>query len=117
MAAFATKSVTHQQCSPFTPPGRPNKSAIGPYDRQSSRGGINTFCSNVLLTTLGSIPPDVELMEQDMVEMDHVYYEHSADIGSLSTAIGGDDGEPIPDDESQRDGTPTPTYHSLEVGV
>jgi hypothetical protein len=102
--------MTQQQCSPFTPPGHRSK---GGYGRRS-RGVIGTIGSNVLLSTLGSIPPDLDLdIEQDMVEMDDIRL--GLDLGSLSTAVGGDDGEPLPEGESHS-ATPAPAYNSLEMG-
>lgn len=112
IAAFTTKSMTQQQCSPFTPPGHRSKGGYGRY----SRGVLGTVGSNVLLSTLGSIPPDIGLdTEQDMVEMDDIRFGLGLDLGSLSTAIGGDDGEPLPEGESESS-TPAPAYHSLEMG-
>lgn len=106
--------MTQQQCSPFTPPGRRNKSAAGGYGRRTR--GLNTVSSNVMLSTLGSIPPDMDLdLEQDIVEMEDIRLGLGMDLGSLSTAIGGDDGEPIAEGDSQS-GTPAPAYHSLEMG-
>ncbi|KAF8899020.1 hypothetical protein BD779DRAFT_53747 [Infundibulicybe gibba] len=110
IAAFATKSITQQQCSPFAPPGRRNKSAA--YGR---RGMTATMESNVVLSTLGSIPPDEMDIEQDMVEMEDIRLGLGMDLGSLSTAIGGDDGEPLAEGESHA-GTPAPAYNSLEMG-
>jgi hypothetical protein len=112
IAAFTTKSRTQQQCSPFTPPGHRSK---GGYSRRS-RGAIGTIGSNVLLSTLGSIPPDIDLdSEQDMVEMDDIRLGLGLDLGSLSTAVGGDDGEPLSEGESHS-ATPAPAYTSLETG-
>jgi hypothetical protein len=102
--------MTQQQCSPFTPPGHRNK---GGYSRRG-RGVIGTVGSNVLLSTLGSIPPDTDL-EQDMVEMDDIRLGLGLDLGSLSTAVGGDDGEPLPEGEGHG-ATPAPAYNSLEMG-
>lgn len=108
--------MTQQQCSPFTPPGhRGNKTATGGYGRRT-RGTINTVSSNVVLSTLGSIPPDMELdLEQDLVEMEDIRRGLGMDMGSLSTAIGGDDGEPLAEGESHG-GSPAPAYHALEMG-
>ena len=104
--------MTQQQCSPFTPPGHRSK---GSYGRRS-RGVIGTVGSNVLLSTLGSIPPDMDLdIEQDMVEMDDIRLGLGLDLGSLSTAVGGDDGEPLPEGESHS-ATPAPAYNLLETG-
>ncbi|RDB29202.1 hypothetical protein Hypma_015835 [Hypsizygus marmoreus] len=113
IAAFTTKSMTQQQCSPFTPPGHRTKSAGG-YGRHT-RG---TVSSNVMLSTLGSIPPDMDLdldIERDVAEMEDIRLGLGMDLGSLSTAIGGDDGEPIAEGDSHG-GTPAPAYHSLEMG-
>lgn len=72
--------------------------------------------SNVLLSTLGSIPPDVEMdLEQDVVDMDDIRLGFGMDIGRLSTAIGGEDGEPLAEGESQTS-SPAPAYRSLEMG-
>ncbi|PPQ79408.1 hypothetical protein CVT25_002678 [Psilocybe cyanescens] len=118
IAAFTTKSMT-QQGSPYTPPGHRTKSS-GRYGR--SRGIVSTISSNVVLTTLGSIHPDhmdIDL-EQDVVEMDDIRYGMGMPLGALNAAVGGEDGEPIPegDDYSQghRRDSPAPAYQSLEVG-
>ena len=66
-----------------------------------------------MLTTLGSIPPDPDLLEQDIVEMENVRFGPNADMRSLCT---GEDGERLPDGERHPNATPTPTYHSLEIG-
>ncbi|KIK07231.1 hypothetical protein K443DRAFT_129234 [Laccaria amethystina LaAM-08-1] len=111
IAAFTTKSIP-QQGSPYTPPGHRGKSGTGRYRR--SHGMVSTISSNVVLTTLGTIHPDVDIdVEQDLVEMEDIRL--GLDLGSLSTAIGGDDGEPLPEGDSQG-GSPAPAYHSLELG-
>lgn len=111
IAAFTTKSMT-QHGSPFTPPGRRNKSGMGGYGRHSR--GLNTIGSNVVLSTLGSIPPDMDIdIERDMVEMDDIRLGLGMDLGSLSTAIGGEDGEPLPEEELHG-GSPAPAYHSID---
>ncbi|KAF8346936.1 hypothetical protein F5887DRAFT_958524 [Amanita rubescens] len=111
IAAFTTKSIT-QQGSPFTPPGRRSKSAMDGYGRQ--RRGINTVSSNVVLSTLGSIPHDVDLdIERDVIEMDDIHLGLGMELGSLSTAIGGDDGEPVTDGAPHGD-SPAPAYHSID---
>ncbi|KAF5385071.1 hypothetical protein D9615_001257 [Tricholomella constricta] len=113
IAAFTTKSMTQQQCSPFTPPAHRNKSAAG-YGRHTR--AMNTVSSNIMLSTMGSIHPDIDLeMEQDVVEMEAIRLGMGIELGSLSTAVGGDDGEPIAEGDSQV-GTPAPAYHSLEMG-
>ncbi|KAG5647747.1 hypothetical protein DXG03_008470 [Asterophora parasitica] len=120
IAAFTTKSMTQQQCSPFTPPAHRNKS-VGVFGGRHTRG-MNTVNSNIMLSTIGSLHPDIDLeMEQDVVEMEAIRLGMGMDLGSLSTAVGGDDGEPIAEGDSQV-GTPAPayapssTYHSLEMG-
>ncbi|EEB94834.1 hypothetical protein MPER_06290 [Moniliophthora perniciosa FA553] len=71
IAAFTTKSGTQHQCSPFTPPHPRSKSI-----------------------------PWTSSMEQDVSDFDNMDLGFGlADLGSLSTAIGGDDGEPIPGTE------------------
>jgi len=110
IAAFTTKSMTQQQCSPFTPPAH-RKSAYGRHNR-----GMHTVSSNIMLSTLGSIHPDIDLVaEQDVSEMEDVRLEMGIDLGSLSTAVGGDDGEPIAEGDSHG-GSPAPAYHALEMG-
>lgn len=54
---------------------------------------------------------------------DDMHLSIGMDIGSLSTAVGGDDGEPIPDDSSQAPShssrppiPPLPSYRALEMG-
>lgn len=117
IAAFTTKSMT-QQDSPYTPPGHRAKG--GRYTR--GRGLISTLSSNLVLTTLGSIHPDhMEVdLEQDVVEMDDIRLGLGMNLGTLSTAIGGDDGEPLPEEEGQvkyhQRGSPAPAYNSLEMG-
>lgn len=107
-----------QQDSPYTPPGHRTKS--GRYTR--GRGVISTISSNVVLTTLGSIHPDhMEVdLEQDVVEMDDIRLGLGMNLGTLSTAIGGDDGEPLPEGEGQvkylQGDSPAPAYNSLEMG-
>ncbi|KAJ7203278.1 hypothetical protein GGX14DRAFT_535912 [Mycena pura] len=90
IAAFTTKSGTQQQCSPFTPPHISH------------------------LSTLGSVIPDVDI-EQDVAELENIRFGLAMDLGSLSTAIGGDDGEPICEKD---EGSPAPAYTSraLEMG-
>lgn len=56
--------------------------------------------------------------EQDVVEMDDIRLGLGMNLGTLSTAIGGDDGEPLPEAESQLkyplQGSPAPAYNTLE---
>lgn len=113
MAAFTTKSVS-QQDSPFTPPNPRNKSATNRY---RTRGAASTMSTNIVLTTLGSIPPDVEVdVEQGGLELEDIRLGLNLHLGNLNTAIGGDDGEPIADNESHG-GSPAPAYNSLEMGI
>jgi hypothetical protein len=69
--------------------------------------------SGVVLTTLGTIHPDhLELdVEQSGVEMDDIRI--GVDLEILSTAVGGDDGEPLSDQESH-EGSPAPAYTACE---
>ena len=125
MAAFTTKSLTQHQSSPFTPPHHRSKSFHGRY---SARHTHALDSNNIVLTTLGSsIHHDSTMsVDQDIVEMDgmqdDLHLPMGMDLGSLSTAIGGDDGEPIPDDSgvvddaSQRSIRPAPSYRNLEMG-
>ncbi len=83
------------------------------YGRQ--RRGINTVSSNVVLSTLGSIPHDVDLdIGRDVVEMDDIHLGLGMELGSLSTAIGGDDGEPVTDGAPHGGDSPAPAYHSID---
>ncbi|KAJ7754952.1 hypothetical protein DFH07DRAFT_822267 [Mycena maculata] len=109
IAAFTTKSMTQQQCSPFTPPNHRTKSG-GIYSRNA-----RVTDSNIVLSTLGSIPPEMDI-EQDVAELENIRLGLGLDLGSLSTAVGGDDGEPMCDDKDE--GSPAPAYTSraLEMG-
>ncbi|KAJ7823267.1 hypothetical protein B0H13DRAFT_2241520 [Mycena leptocephala] len=107
IAAFTTKSMTQQQCSPFTPPNHRTKI----YSRNA-----RVTDSNIVLSTLGSIPPDMDI-EQDIAELENIRLGLGLDLGlSMSTAVGGDDGEPICDEKEE--GSPAPAYTSraLEMG-
>ena len=58
-------------------------------------------------------------LERDVVEMEDIRFGLGMDLGSLSTAIGGDDGEPLSEGEhhSHRHGeSPAPPYNTLETG-
>jgi hypothetical protein len=106
-----------QQGSPYTPPGHRSKTG----SRYRNRGVVSTIGSNVVLTTLGSIHPDhMDIdIERDVVEMEEIRLGLGMDLGNLSTAIGGDDGEPLPEGEGHRGrrrGSPAPAYYSLEMG-
>ncbi|KAJ7492307.1 hypothetical protein FB451DRAFT_1551694 [Mycena latifolia] len=109
IAAFTTKTMTQQQCSPFTPPNHRTKSG-GIYSRNT-----RITDSNIVLSTLGSILPDMDI-EQDVAELENIRLGLGMDLGSLSTAIGGDDGEPMCDEKDE--GSPAPAYTSraLEMG-
>ncbi|KAJ7459091.1 hypothetical protein B0H11DRAFT_2060397 [Mycena galericulata] len=111
IAAFTTKSLTQQQCSPFTPPNHRTKSGGGIYSRNT-----RITDSNIVLSTLGSIQPEMDI-EQDVAELENIRLGLGLDLGSLSTAIGGDDGEPM-SDEKDEEGSPAPAYTSraLEMG-
>lgn len=126
MAAFTTKSLTQNQCSPFTPPNHRSKSAS--YGGYGGTRHARTLDSNIVLSTLGSIPPDMSL-EQDVVEMENIRLGLGMDLGSLSTAVGGDDGEPLADESglsglrddvsqapSHSSRSPAPAYRTLEMG-
>lgn len=124
IAAFTTKSVT--QNSPFTPPHMRHKtSGYGAYGSRHARA----IDSNIILSTLGSIVPDPMdfTLEHDLTGSDG-RIEYGMDF---STAIGGDDGEPISmaensselmgqDDISEKNAssiqTPAPAYRTLEMG-
>jgi hypothetical protein len=98
--------MTQQQCSPFTPPNHRSKL----YTRSA-----RITDSNIVLSTLGSIPPDMDI-EQDVAELENIRLGLGLDLGaSLSTAVGGDDGEPI---DEKDEGSPAPAYTSraLEMG-
>lgn len=110
-----------QQGSPYTPPGQRTKSRGSRFGRGHGPGVISTISSNVVLTTLGTIYPDHMDMdlERDVVEMEDIRLGLGMDLGTLSTAIGGDDGEPLPESEhhSHRYGeSPAPPYNTLEIG-
>ncbi|KDR85774.1 hypothetical protein GALMADRAFT_1325360 [Galerina marginata CBS 339.88] len=117
IAAFTTKSMT-QQGSPYTPPGHRCKNGSR-YGR--SRGMVSTISSGVVLTTIGSMHPDHmdHDLEQDVVEMEDIRFG-LGHLGTLSAAVGGEDGEPLPEGEDHRDGrhrdSPAPAYQSLEMG-
>ncbi|KAJ8523347.1 hypothetical protein ONZ45_g209 [Pleurotus djamor] len=110
MAAFTTKSVT-QQGSPFTPPAHRHKSAVGAYGRSTRL--TNTLGSGVMLSTIGSLAPDLEEMdiEQDLVEMENIRIGLGMPLGRRSTS--GADSDDI---EKSGGSSPAPTYHALEMG-
>ena len=102
-----------QQGSPFTPTGHRNKGNLG-----RSRGGVSTTqSSNIVLSTLGTIHHDhLDCdIERDVVEMDDMHIP-GIDLEHLSTAPGGEDGEPITEGESSRcGGSPAPAYNTLDI--
>lgn len=69
-----------------------------------------------MLSTLGSIHHDIDLedLEHDLGDVDDIHRGMDMGLGSLSTAVGGDDGEPIPEGENL--GTPAPAYEPFEMG-
>jgi hypothetical protein len=94
-----------QSDSPFSPASRRHKSG-GRYD------GRGSLSSGVVLTTLGTIHQDplgVDV-ERDVVDGT----EERIELEILSTAIGGEDGEPVSDSDSHSARTPAPAYHSVE---
>lgn len=121
MAAFTTKSVTQNQCSPFTPPHNRSKSLAG-NGRYSTRHA-RTLDSNIVLSTLGSIHHDSTMSIDQDLEMDDIHDDMhlpmGMDLGSLSTAVGGDDGEPLPDDcvDSMGDDRSQAASHSSKIAV
>ncbi|KAL0581040.1 hypothetical protein V5O48_000933 [Marasmius crinis-equi] len=120
VAAFTTKTASQPQCSPFTPPHR-SKSFGYSYGSRNAR----TYDSNVVLSTLGSVALDpMDSMEQDVCDIERDSFG-LAELGSLSTAIGGADGEPLPagdagsnmdDDCDSEPDTPTPSHRSPASG-
>ena len=108
-----------QQGSPYTPPGQRTKSRGSRFGH--GHGVVSTISSNVVLTTLGTIYPDhmdIDL-ERDVVEMEDIRFGLGMDLGSLSTAIGGDDGEPLSEGEHHgrhHGESPAPPYNTLEIG-
>ncbi len=127
MAAFTTKSVTHNTSSPYTPPHR-SKSGMG-LGYGGTRRQSRTIDSNIVLSTVGCISADLEMsIDHGEVESDDIRLDMGLDLGSLSTAVGGDDGEPIPDSSRRTSGdsshdltytprTPAPSYRALEFGL
>ena len=93
-----------QSDSPFSPAARRHKSS-GRYD---GRGSVS---SGIVLTTLGTIHPDPLVVD---VERNVVEDGPRIELEVLSTAVGGEDGEPVSDSDSQSARTPAPAYHSVE---
>ncbi|KAJ8084495.1 hypothetical protein PM082_003265 [Marasmius tenuissimus] len=121
VAAFTTKSASQTHCSPFTPPHRSKSIGYG-YSGRNNR----TYDSNVVLSTLGSVGLDpMDPMEQDVCDIERASFG-LAELGSLNTAIGGADGEPIQtsdsgckmddDDFDSEPSTPTPSRRSPAPG-
>jgi hypothetical protein len=115
IAAFTTKSGS--QNSPFAA-GHRSKNGSNVF-RPHTRGLSATIGSNVLLSTLGSIPPDMDMsmdlsmdIEQDVVEMDDMHIEMDSSFrGSTSTkTVGGGEAD------AGLGGSPAPPYHCLEMG-
>jgi hypothetical protein len=111
------------QNSPFTPPyGRSKYTGYGGYGNRHARA----IDSNIVLSTLGSIPDPMDMsMEQDISELEDIRKGLGGDLGDLSTAIGGEDGEPIEtsieydrrsDMGSSSIRSPVPSYRALEMG-
>jgi hypothetical protein len=110
MAAFTTKSGS--QSSPFTA-GHRSKSG-GAFIRP------HTINSNVMLSTLGSIPQDMDLdgdIEQDVVEMSDMHVglgtDNSVLRGSTSTRTIISDAAAGMEGEGE---SPAPAYQTLEMG-
>ncbi|KIY51322.1 hypothetical protein FISHEDRAFT_70962 [Fistulina hepatica ATCC 64428] len=103
MAAFTTKSGTLNNSSPFTPPSSRFPKGFGGFSHSGTRG---------------SIPQDeydIDI-ERDIVEMNNIPFGLGMELGSLNTAVGGEDGEPI---EMEKDDTledKIPHYKELGVG-
>ncbi|KAK1233679.1 hypothetical protein PQX77_003174 [Marasmius sp. AFHP31] len=121
VAAFTTKSASQAHCSPFTPPHHSKSIGYG-YSGRNAR----TYDSNVVLSTLGSVGLDpMDSMEQDVCDIERASFG-LAELGSLNTAIGGADGEPIQtsdsgckmddDDFDSAPSTPTPSSRSPAPG-
>ncbi|KAF5368327.1 hypothetical protein D9758_002220 [Tetrapyrgos nigripes] len=117
---FTAKSVT--QNSPFTSPyGRTKIGGYGAYGSRYARA----IDSNIVLSTLGSIPDPMDTsMEQD-IEIEDIRKGLAGDLGDLSAAVGGEDGEPIEttveydrrsDLGSSSIRSPVPSYRALEMG-
>jgi hypothetical protein len=109
IAAFTTKSGS--QASPFTA-GHRTKNGGGPFIRP------HTLNSNVMLSTLGSIPQDMDLecdVEQDVVELNEIPIGLGMDNdgleGSASTRTAVSESAAVGLEE-----TPAPEYQSLEMG-
>jgi hypothetical protein len=108
MAAFTTKSGS--QSSPFVA-GHRTKSGGGAFVRP------HTLNSNVMLSTLGSIPQDMDVdgdLEQDVVEMNDIHpgLDESGLTGSASSRTVTSD-TAVVDGEGE---SPVPEYQSLEMG-
>lgn len=113
VAAFATKSMTQNTGSPYTPPNRfGTRSKLGA--RFNTRLGTNTVDSNVF-STIGSLPPDcsdIADIERDGVELDKIG-SMAYDLGSLTASA--EDGDAIMDDSYEKDGKIIRGGHILPV--
>ncbi|KAG1885526.1 hypothetical protein F4604DRAFT_1615715 [Suillus subluteus] len=95
VSAFATKSGVITS----------NAGHRGKPGRGRHRGPGSTITSNVMLSTIGSIPPDLEAAE---VELDEMHFELGMGYGGDSTrseSLG-----------SVENATPAPAYNSIEMG-
>lgn len=93
VSAFATKSgVVTSNAGRRGKPGRVRRHAPG-----------STIASNVMLSTIGSIQPDLEAAE---VELDEMHFELGMGYSGDSTRSLG----------SVENATPAPAYHSIEMG-
>lgn len=93
IGVFATKSgITSSN------PGHPGKRGTARH-----RGPGSTMTSNVVLSTIGSIQPDVEAAD---VELDEMHFETSMGFAGASTRTL----------ESLREASPAPAYNSIEGG-
>lgn len=93
VSAFATKSGVLTS----------NTGYRGKSGRGRHRGPGSTITSNVMLSTIGSIPPDLEAAE---VELDEMNFE-------LGMCYGGDSTRSL---GSVENATPAPAYNSIEMG-
>ncbi|THV07496.1 hypothetical protein K435DRAFT_959579 [Dendrothele bispora CBS 962.96] len=113
---FAAKSVT--QNSPLTPPQNRGKSQFGVYGNRYGR----PTDSNIVLSTLGSMTDPMYTLEHDISELEEIRKGLGGELSTLSTAVGGVDGEPIDsteDDPYIDRGSPafrSPSRRVLEMG-
>ncbi|KAG2756463.1 hypothetical protein P692DRAFT_20791363 [Suillus brevipes Sb2] len=93
VSAFATKSGVALS----------NAGHRGKPGRRRHRGPGSTTTSGVMLSTIGSIPPDLEAAD---VELDEMHFELGMGYGGESTRSLG----------SVENATPAPAYNSIEMG-